>query len=388
MSLSHDRRRLWTKALLLIASTLTVMAGTAVAPVLPQLGNVFDDRSQLLVRLVLTLPALVIAVGALFAGVLVDRFGRVPLLIGSVALYGVAGGAGLVVEGLDPLLVSRALLGLGVAGLMTAINTLNTDYFEGTERETMMGWQGTFMAFGGVVFLLGGGALADLHWRAPFATYLPALVLVPAMMLVMREPARPAQVPGAGAIITATAPWPVIGLIYGTAALVMLTFFLIPVQVPFLLADLGVTSGFLIGVALAMVALMAAAVASRFAWLRARLSDQGIFAFAFAMAAIAYTLLALADHWWIVYVATMIAGLGMGPAMPNAQVWLARVAPVAVRGRLFGGLTSAVFLGQFLSPLISQPLIDGLGMAGGFGVLAAFQAVVALAFAGYDRMRA
>lgn len=36
--------------------------------------------------------------------------------------------------------------------------------------------------------------------------------------------------------------------------------------------------------------------------------------------------------------------------------------PEDMRGRAFGGLTSAIFLGQFLSPLISSPISARLGL--------------------------
>lgn len=76
------------KATLLFTSTLTVMSGATIAPSLPAMQEYFADvpNSALLVRLVLTIPALFIAIGGLFVGQLADRLGRKPLLIGSTAL--------------------------------------------------------------------------------------------------------------------------------------------------------------------------------------------------------------------------------------------------------------------------------------------------------------
>ncbi|MEM7762019.1 MAG: MFS transporter, partial [Cyanobacteria bacterium P01_A01_bin.40] len=69
------------KATLLLVSTLTVMSGATIAPSLPAMQEHFADveNSALLVRLVLTIPALFIAIGGLFAGQLVDKIGRKPL---------------------------------------------------------------------------------------------------------------------------------------------------------------------------------------------------------------------------------------------------------------------------------------------------------------------
>jgi MFS family permease len=52
--------------------------------------------------------------------------------------------------------------------MMTTATTLIADYYEGERRSAVMGQQAAFMGFGGVVFLVLGGVLADLSWRAPF----------------------------------------------------------------------------------------------------------------------------------------------------------------------------------------------------------------------------
>lgn len=51
------------KETLLLTSTLTVMAGATIAPSLPQIAEVFQDlpSAGMLTKMVLTIPALVIA---------------------------------------------------------------------------------------------------------------------------------------------------------------------------------------------------------------------------------------------------------------------------------------------------------------------------------------
>ncbi|MEO0013265.1 MAG: Bacillibactin exporter, partial [Cyanobacteriota bacterium] len=169
MSLTNSNS-LPLKATLLLTSTLTVMSGATIAPSLPAMQEYFADvpNSALLVRLVLTIPALFIAIGGLFAGQLVDRLGRKPLLIGSALLYGIAGSSGFILNSLGAILVGRALLGLSVAGIMTGVTTLIGDYYTGQTRANFMGLQAAFMGLGGVVFLSVGGFIADLNWRFPF----------------------------------------------------------------------------------------------------------------------------------------------------------------------------------------------------------------------------
>jgi MFS family permease len=63
------------KATLLVASTLTVMAGAIIAPALPQISKEFSDvpGAELLSRLVLTLPALFMGILAPLAGYFTDK---------------------------------------------------------------------------------------------------------------------------------------------------------------------------------------------------------------------------------------------------------------------------------------------------------------------------
>ena len=55
--------------------------------------------------------------------------------------------------------------------------------------------------------------------------------------------------------------------------------------------------------------------------------------------------------------------------MPNYTTWFMARVPESQRGRASGLLTTAFFLGQFVSPLVSAPLVSAFGLSGAFGVL-------------------
>ena len=145
-----------TKGTLLYASSLTVMSGATIAPSLPLIEETFHDVPHLsiLVPLVLTTPSLFIAVGSWIAGLGVDRWGRKPFLTLGAAVYALAGTAGLWLADLHLLLLSRAVLGLAVAAVMTATTTLIGDLYRDEERTRFLGIQAAFMGLGGIVFLL------------------------------------------------------------------------------------------------------------------------------------------------------------------------------------------------------------------------------------------
>lgn len=114
------------------------MSGATIAPALPGIHAHFSgvENADLLVRLVLTIPAFFIALGAPVAGLVVDRMGCKPMLVGSTALYVVAGGAGYVLATLPGILTGRALLGIAVGAVLTGATTLIADYYTGDPRAT------------------------------------------------------------------------------------------------------------------------------------------------------------------------------------------------------------------------------------------------------------
>jgi hypothetical protein len=74
--------------------------------------------------------------------------------------------------------------------------------------------------------------------------------------------------------------------------------------------------------------------------------------------------------------------------MPTFSVSAMTIASTVTRGRVAGGLTASIFLGHFLSPLASQPLIAAAGYAAAFrdlGAVAAAMSLCALAATLYRR---
>ena len=372
------------KATLLFTSTLTVMSGATIAPSLPAMQNYFADvpNSALLVRLVLTIPALFIAMGGLFAGQLADRLGRKPLLISSTLIYGFAGASGFVLNSLVAILVGRALLGLAVAGIMTGVTTLIADYYTGQSRANFMGLQAAFMGLGGVVFLSVGGFIADLSWRFPFLIYLSAWAVLIAIASFIYEPKREASNQTASASINQPSiPLGVLAMIYGVALFYMVAFYLIPVQLPFYLQSLDNTvSAFAAGLAIAASTLASAIASLRYGFVKERLGFVSIVVIAFGVAAMGYLIIGIAGTYNIVLIGLIVTGLGFGLLMPNLNVWLSSIIPDASRGRALGGLTTFFFLGQFLSPLVSQPVTKIVDLDGTYIVTGIALLIVAIAF--------
>lgn len=371
------------KATLIAAGSFTVMAGATIAPALPRIKEVFEDipDSDLLVPLVLTAPALFIALGASPVGRIIDRFGRRRLLLSSILLYGIAGTSGLYLNDLYLLLLGRIFLGLAVAGIMTTTTTLIADYFRGAERHALMGLQSSFMAFGGVFFLIGGGILADLNWRAPFAIYASAFLLFPLAWLFLPEPVQSqANRPESRTSEKARADMVTVRLLYGLAFFSMIIFYLIPVHIPAHLKEMGIKQNLLSGLALGSMTLCSGLVAINYRRIKEKLSHENIYLIVFSFWGAGYTVITLATSYLQVVAGLALSGLGMGMLMPNTNVMLVGLVPDEQRGRMVGRLTSSFFIGQFLSPLPFRSVEHDFGLSAVFGAAAATLAIFIFLF--------
>ncbi len=360
----HNPDSFLIKATLLLTSTLTVMAGAIIAPSLPAMQEHFADleHAEYLVKLALTIPALFIALGGSVVGIFINRIGRKPLLIASTLLYACAGSAGFFLNSLWAIIFSRALLGLAVAGTMTGVMTIITDYYQGQKRASFMGAQAAAMGFGGMVFAAAGGISADFNWRFPFLIYLFSLIVLVLMAIALYEPELE-KISGTKKRTLARLPKESIGIIYALALIYMVAYYLIFVQLAFYLKEISNANAAESGIAIAISTLAGAIASSRYGAIKQRLDFSSIIIIALVLTAIGQLIIGLGNSYQIVLCGLIVSGLGFGLIMPNFSNWLATIVPDHLRGRALGGLTTFIFLGQFISPILSQPVIKVVGLS-------------------------
>src|SRR3954451_15132575 len=178
--------------LLLAGSCLSVLGAVLIAPVLPQMTDHFAGvaGSDVLVPIVLVVPALIIGLTAPFAGVVIDAVDRKRLLIAAMVAYSLFGTAPLYLKSLGLIIVSRVLVGLCEAAIMTCCTTLIADYWSGPRRSRYLGLQTLTASVSAAVFLGVGGALGSAGWRPPFWLYLVAVLLAVPMARLLWQPRR------------------------------------------------------------------------------------------------------------------------------------------------------------------------------------------------------
>ena len=352
---ANNNRDFFRLSTLLLGSTMTVMAGATIAPALPQIDAFFQaaPHAKLLVKMLLSVHALFIALSAPMIGVLMDRYGRKPVLACSLILYGLAGTSGYYLGSLYGIMLGRAFLGISVAGIMSGFTTLIGDYFSGERLHKVMGLQAAFTGFGGLLFVSTGGFLADFGWRYPFLIYSFAFLIFPGVIAFLYEPSLGADTGRKGPAGDDKAPavsLKLVASIYLLAFFGMLVFYLIPVQLPFYLKSMSGVSNAMVGISLGMINLIGALSSMQFKKIRQKFSHRGIYMlFALAMG-VGYLCIFLGRSYGFSFAGLMVAGMGFGLLMPNVNVWLVSFVPASVRGKFVGGLTTSFLLGQFVFP--------------------------------------
>jgi ACDE family multidrug resistance protein len=365
-----DSKRLFL-GVILTSATLTVMAGSIIAPVLNMMRDGLGVAPSS-VGLIITTHGLFMAFFSPLMGSVIDRKGARRPFIFSLIGYGLAGGSGLLINSYWVLLVSRACLGIALAGIFAAINVLILNRYEGSDRDRVMGWRGSAQSFGGVIWPLIGGALGGFSWHLPFAIYMLTIPIGLLAMAVVSEPVthhRSGSPSDNGtSVFKVFRQNPVLLIIYGLMFFANVLLYVIAIFLPQLLETLGISSTFRIGMFLTALAGTAGVTAFIYGKIRSRFSYRAIVLTAVAIWSAAFTIIAQTSDSRIIAVSISLLGVSQGLIFPTVMVWIGDVVPSSFRGRFSAYLGTFGFIGQFLAPILFAPILIMAGFKGVFMV--------------------
>ncbi|MHA2502089.1 MAG: MFS transporter [Candidatus Kariarchaeaceae archaeon] len=369
---------------LFLVSVLPVMAGATIAPALPEIAKAFPDSSALSIQIILTITGLFTGIGALFVGGFIDKYGRRGPLMISLIIFGFAGSAGLFLNTISSVLVSRAIFGIGVAGVMTISTTLIGDYYTGPMRNKVIGTQATIMTFSGVVFIYFGGLLAEINWHLPFAMYLLGLIVLLGVFFKLDEPDwKPTAEESAEishhdqSLVEHRA---VLAFAYSVGFIAIVLFYFVIIFLPFYLSENFGRSPSDVGTVLAVNSLVAGIGALNFKRIKPRVHYHVLFTVIFIAMAGGFFILSTASSYGMVFVSMFVFGLGVGFFGPNLNSWLFGRAHAPIRGRVIGGYTTAIFIGQFLSPVFGNLVLGFTDISGLYLISAIISLIVGVSF--------
>ena len=384
-----------TKATLLtimLCSMLMLMGGAAVAPALPLIEHVFPGQDTL-VSMIITIPSLAVGLVGFGMGALADRFGKVRTLAVSLVVFTVAGAAGFLMEGgsdgqLYTLLAFRFVVGIGIAGISSAVTALIAEYYTGIDRVKALSYQSAAMGVGVLILEYTGGLLAEFSWREPFLVYLIGVPILLMVLLSMREPSRSDPGSGERREPERRANGRLLLICYATIFIAMTMAFLLPTKMPtYLQTELAVSTS-VTGLFLGVHGVTNACVSLMYRRFVQRLRPFTIIAIGFVLLAVALITLKFSESIASSVVMMVVAGVGLGMICPAVSNTLAAETTASTSGKIMGGYSTCLNFGQFAISLISVPLFSIVGSSypDMFAVMAVVAVIVAVVFVVLSRV--
>ncbi|MDR9429802.1 MAG: MFS transporter [Natronomonas sp.] len=377
-----------TLPVIVASATLTVMAGAVLGPVVPGIQDGVGV-SESLAGLIITTHGAFIVLTSPIAGALIDRYGpRRPYLAG-LGIYAIGGGAGLFIDSFLPLLASRAVLGVGVAFVYTAITVLIYDLYRGDRMDRALGLRSGANSAGAAVWPLVGGALGVVSWQFPFAVYLLAVPLGVVALAAIPNTGRggsdvATDGDGLGAATERSGALGVLRRRPALLAVYLLYFaanallYAVVVFYPQLLTGIGIDSPFGIGLYLSANGIAGGVAGVLYGRLKGQFGAHPLVAVAFGLWIVAFALATVVASPLEAFAPVVLIGVGIGLVFPSTFVWVESLAPTAQQGQFGSYVAMAGYVGQFVSPVAFGPLVAPFGVRAVFAA-AALVAVVGLA---------
>ena len=360
-----------------------------IAPVLPLYAESFGvDLAAVgvalaafaLARLVLNIPL----------GIVADRWGRRPLLIGGPAVVAVGMLGSALAPGIGELVAWRFVAGAGSAMYMTAALVYLTDIATPANRARYIAMNQAALRLGVSVGPIVGGLISEqFGFRAPF--YLVAVVTTLAAVyawarLHETRPATSRTAPAGGQSwrpLFRSKPFVAVAFVslavFFTRGTIQFT--LIPLQGA---NDYGLSPG-QIGFILSGIAGIGLVILGPAAWAADRFGRRAVILPSLFGTGAALVLFATADSVESFLVASAVLALALSISGPAAAAFTADIAPEELRGRAFGIYRSAGDVGLLIGPPLLGTVADAGGFPPAYLITGAVVTTIAIGFAVWGR---
>lgn len=161
----------------LLSSTFLITGVSVTSALLPSLRSAFPGVSKETIQSFLSLPALPQFLALLAAGFIATKIGKKNTILLGAGLWTISGIMPMFLNNFTYVLISRVFLGISL-GLIQPIGTsMIADFYEGDQRDTLLGIQSSIIGIAGTIFTFLIGVLISMNWRYSFFIYLFGLIV-------------------------------------------------------------------------------------------------------------------------------------------------------------------------------------------------------------------
>ncbi|MCP8310572.1 MAG: MFS transporter [Candidatus Methylarchaceae archaeon HK01M] len=347
---------------------MAVMGVASLSPAFPKMVQELSISSQdigLLIT-IFTLPGILLT---FVLGVLADQFGRKKILVPSLMLFGIAGGACSLVRDFNLLLLLRFFQGMGAASLGSLNVTIIGDLYSGKERTTAMGFNASVLSVGTASYPAIGGVLAMVGWYYPFI--LP-FIAIPIGLLVLFSLKNPEPKKGQHFKEYFSNVWKsiknrhVVGLFSASVITFIILYGAYLTYFPLLIGLSFEAPPLIIGLIMSSMSLITALTSSQLGRLVKISSERSLIKAAFILYALALAIIPSVSDLWLFLIPITIFGIAHGINIPSIQTLLAGLAPIEYRAAFMSINGMVLRLGQTLGPFLMGMVFVIEGMGGVF----------------------
>lgn len=340
-------------SIIFLTTLMAVLGVASITPAFPSIIKHFGitpPQVALLIT-VFTVPGVFLAP---VLGILADRLGRKIILLPSLFIFGLAGGACFFTKSWEVLLVLRFFQGIGGASLGLLNVTLIGDIYEGKRRGEMMGYNASVLSTGTAVYPAIGGALAMAGWQYPFL--LPMLAIPTALLAFfwLKNP-EPKKKQNLKAYLGNT--WKNINqkTVWGIFIINVLLFFILYGAFlsffPQLMKERFDASAVYIGAIMSGFSVITAITASQKRLINKVLGVKQQIFISLLLYMVTMLLIAASRQWWQLFFPLVAFGLAQGMLMPEVQTLLVGFAPLQERAGFMSINSMVLRLGQSIGPI-------------------------------------
>ncbi|MGI6722687.1 MAG: MFS transporter [Anaerovoracaceae bacterium] len=331
---------------ILSLSLLTVMAGAAVAPALDVIREHFSSAGSFAIQMVISMPAIFIVLTNLVFPELCRRIRVRSLLMIGLLLYTVGGVAAGAMNSIGMVLAARALVGIGVGIVMPLSTGLLPYYFSRDKQDILMGYASAMNQMGAAVATLISGVLATFSWRASFLVYLMGLIsIVLCLRYLPNDYIGAEKKKGGRGLFRKNASFVIAMFI------LMVTFFIYPADFAMETVSAGVIDPRFIAPIMASMDLVAFFGGLAFVHVK-HLTGRWMRFVAPLMFLAGYLLLRFLGGWAGTLLGSWMIGFANGLGIPFIIAAATKKAGRAAAATVMPLISAALYLGQFLTPMI------------------------------------
>jgi len=167
------------------------MARSPITVTLGAMQEAYPDVSATTIQLVLTVAAAAVIVSSLLLGPLCLKFSKKTLGIAGLLGILIGGVAVFWTTNLTWIFIWRIVLGLGLGIVMPISAAIAADYLKGKDYDMLIGRQQVFACIGMIVMSMGCGYLANMGWHYGYLIHL--IAIIPLILIIVMLPKRPPE---------------------------------------------------------------------------------------------------------------------------------------------------------------------------------------------------